>query len=386
MTLFNRHASRRLIAISGALSGSEGPLRSALNELSRVGIGERILKSAIAATLAWLAADQIPRQSAPFVAALTALYTIDLTLLRSLTAAWQRLAGIALGIAMAFAAGELLGVHAWSVGLVILVSLTIGFRLNLKTDGMAQVAATAVLVLVVRSTTSERGVYSLDYLADTVIGTAIGLGVNAFLAPPNPLPRAEKALQIVVNRLIAVLDQLATMLVGGITRPEAEELAVVSAQVRVDLANVNTALATATESMRFNLIAIRQQAQLDHFHSIERRLVPMIEALNRSAAALGAASAEPWMRERAFTETIANLVSAVSWVVLGQGAVSSSDHASDAAIAELMQRMYELDRAAEFELLRTDDIRWTYLGQVVANCRELADAVLALNRTPTATS
>ena len=108
----------------------------------------------------------------------------------------------------------------------------------------------------------------------------------------------------------------------------------------------------------------------------------MIDALHRSAAALGAASAEPWMRERAFTETIANLVSAVSWVVLGQGAINSRDHASDAAIAELMQRMYELDRAAEFELLRADDIRWTYLGQVVANCRELSDAVLAMNRTP----
>ena len=176
-----------------------------------------------------------------------------------MTAAWQRLAGIGLGIAMAFAAAELLGVHAWWVGLVILVSLMIGLRLNLKTDGMAQVAGTAFSCWSCARRPGA-GVYSLDYLADTYRNRDRA-GRQRVSGPAQSVPRAEKALGIVVNRLIAVLDQLATMVVDGITRAEAEELAAASAQVRADLANVNTALATARES-KFNLIAGRQQAQL----------------------------------------------------------------------------------------------------------------------------
>lgn len=314
------------------------------------------------------------------MAALTALYTIDLTLLRSLTAAWQRLAGIALGIVVAFAAASLLGVHAWSVGLVILISLLIGLRLNLQSDGMAQVAGTALLVLVVRSTTSERSVYSLTYLADTVIGTSIGLLVNAFVAPPNPLPRARTALGIVVNRLIAVLDQLAAMVVDGISAAEAEELGKASAQIRSDLEQVETALATAAESMQFNLVAIRKQAELDHFTSIERRMEPIIEALNQTTRALGSAAGEPWMRPGPLTEALANLISTAMYVVIGQGEVDSEDRALPETVAEMRQRMADLDTVADHDLVMIVGLRWTLLGQVVASCQELGRAVLALNR------
>ena len=114
MSVFNRQAQRHFQSLTAQLTATEGPLRLALNELNRFGIGERIVKSALAATIAWLVADQIPRENAPFVAALTAVYTMDLTILKSLRAAGQRLAGIALGIGMAFLAAEFLGVHSWS--------------------------------------------------------------------------------------------------------------------------------------------------------------------------------------------------------------------------------------------------------------------------------
>jgi hypothetical protein len=85
-----RRSSKRLQVVTARLTASEGPLRTALTELARLGIGERIVKSALAATIAWFLADQVPRESAPFVAALTAVYTMDLTILKSLRAAWQR--------------------------------------------------------------------------------------------------------------------------------------------------------------------------------------------------------------------------------------------------------------------------------------------------------
>ncbi|HQY31262.1 MAG TPA: aromatic acid exporter family protein [Thermomicrobiales bacterium] len=376
----SRRSTERLTTLSAVLTGTEGPLRTALNELGKVGIGERILKSAIAATLAWIAASYLPRQSPPFVAALTALYTIDLTLVKSLTAAWQRLAGIALGIVVAFVAAGVFGVHAWSVGLVILISLLIGLRLNLQSDGMAQVAGTALIVLVVRSNTSERSIYSLTFLADTVIGTSIGLLVNALVAPPNPLPRARTALGIVVNRLIAVLEQLSAMVVDGISADEALELEKASARIRSDLEEVETALANAAESMQFNLIAVRKQAELNHFTSIERRMEPIIEALHQMTRALGGAANESWMRSGPLTEAIADLISAAIYVVVGQGEVDSEDRADPATVEELKQRMADLETIADHDLVMIGGVRWTVLGQVIASCQDLGQSVLALNR------
>lgn len=60
-----RRPAKRLTALSAVLTGTEGPLRAALNELGKVGIGERILKSAIAATLAWIAASYLPARIPP---------------------------------------------------------------------------------------------------------------------------------------------------------------------------------------------------------------------------------------------------------------------------------------------------------------------------------
>jgi uncharacterized membrane protein YccC len=277
---------------------------------------------------------------------------------------------------------DLVGVHAWSAGLVVLISLLVGSRLRLRSEGMAQVAATAVLVMVVRSTNSERGAYSLIYLLDTLIGTVVGLAVNALIAPPNPLPRAQTALAIVVNRVISVMEQLASTVADGMTLEEAQELEATAMQLRRDLSNVGEALTTATESMRFNPISLRKREELGHFQSIEARLSSVIEALNRCSYALGAAAAEPWMAKREFTGAIADLISALTYVVIGQGDVRSKDRAPESANLDLLHRMYELDRAAELELIRCDNIRWTYLGQVVANCRELSDAVLALNARP----
>ena len=226
----------------------------------------------------------------------------------------------------------------------------------------------------------------LILLVDTLIGTAVGLAVNAFIAPPTPLPQARTALGIVVNRVISVMEHLAATIAIGMTRDEAQQFEESAAQLRRDLANVNAALANATESMRFNLVSVRKRPELDHFQSIEARLSLVIESLNRCSNALGAAAAEPWMEDRAFTGKIAELVSALTYVVIEQGAVESHDRASDVTIRDLLLRMYELDRAAEMELIKSEDIRWTYLGQVVANCRELSDAVLALNAPPASTA
>jgi uncharacterized membrane protein YgaE (UPF0421/DUF939 family) len=366
LSTLNRRTQRQLQALTAQLTATEGPLRRALDELSRLGIGERIVKSALAATIAWMVAAQLPRENAPFVAALTAVYTIDLTILKSLRSAWQRLAGIGLGIAMAFLAAEFLGVHAWSVGLVILLSLVIGLRLNLKSDGMVQVAGTAIVVLVVRSTTEERSIYALIFLADTLIGTAIGLAVNSIFAPPVFVPSARRAVTALGNRLIDLMDQLGTMVVDGITAEEATTLSDAIARLEADLRSTDESLSSAEESLKYNLLAGRQRAQLTTFHEMDRRLGPVVVALQRLVIALGEGAGAAWMENPVLTERIANLISAAT-MILG-------DPDSPAQKQDLADRAADVATLADQIYRELPDNSWSTLGNVTESARALADA------------
>jgi uncharacterized membrane protein YgaE (UPF0421/DUF939 family) len=367
LSTLNRRTQRQLQALTAQLTATEGPLRRALDELSRLGIGERIVKSALAATIAWMVAAQLPRENAPFVAALTAVYTIDLTILKSLRSAWQRLAGIGLGIAMAFLAAEFLGVHAWSVGLVILLSLVIGLRLNLKSDGMVQVAGTAIVVLVVRSTTEERSIYALIFLADTLIGTAIGLAVNSIFAPPVFVPSARRAVTALGNRLIDLMDQLGTMVVDGITAEEATTLSDAIARLEADLRSTDESLSSAEESLKYNLLAGRQRAQLTTFHEMDRRLGPVVVALQRLVIALGEGAGAVWMENPVLTERIANLISAAT-MILG-------DPDSPAQKQDLADRAADVATLADQIYRELPDNSWSTLGTVTESARALADSV-----------
>jgi uncharacterized membrane protein YgaE (UPF0421/DUF939 family) len=356
------------------LTATEGPLRHALTELARLGIGERIVKSAIAATLAWLVADQLPRENAPFVAALTAVYTIDLTILKSLRSAGQRLAGIAIGIALAFAAAEVLGIHSWSVGLVILLSLVVGLRLNLKPEGMTQVAGTAIVVMVVRATTEERSVYSLTFLADTAIGTAVGLGINGLIAPPSFLPAADRALGLLTDRLTELVDELAGMVGDGLTAAEASSLSSLARAVQADLAEVDESLTNAEESVRFNPVARRQRDAVNRFHALDAYLELIVTNLRRLIDSLEAAATTAWMTDRSLTDSLANLISAVA-VGLTETTLSVDAELPTVARSEIAELLTELKRQAARIHEGLSDDSWMSLGGVVESAAALADSV-----------
>jgi uncharacterized membrane protein YgaE (UPF0421/DUF939 family) len=347
-----------------------------LNELGRWGIGERIIKSAIAATLAWLVAAQLPRENAPFVAALTAVFTIDLTILKSLRSAWQRLAGIAIGIAIAFAAAELLGIHSWSVGLVILLSLVVGLRLNLKAEGMTQVAGTAIVVMVVRSTTEERSVYALTFLADTAIGTAVGLGINGLLSPPSYLPAAQRALDLLTDRLTDLIDQLAAMVVDGLSTEEAAVLSTLVGRIDADLHEVDESLTNAEESVRFNLTASRQRGAVARYKELDHRLSPVVANLQRLIDTLGSAADASWMADRSLMDAVANLVSAISVGLKEMVSAERASTLSDPARADIEERRVALTRQAARIHEGLSDDSWMSLGGMVEAASALAASVM----------
>lgn len=370
-------ASRNHVqALTATLTVTDGPLRTAVDELGRIGIGARILKSTIAAMLAWLVAGLLPRETQPFVAALTALYTIDLTILKSVKGASQRVVGIILGIGMAFLAAEFLGVSAWSVGLVILFSMLVGMRLKLQPEGIAQVAGTAIVVLVVRSNTEERSIYALTFLADTLIGTAIGLAVNALFMPPNYLNGVHRTIDLLIVRLTDVMEQLANMVADGVTHEEIAAVTDAIGLMGADLAKVESAVENATEALRFNVMASDQRAELEHLQSVERRLSGVIDALQVLTSSLNHTISRGGSASLNLLMDVADLISASSSILSAQGSSGSRSAASPDEIQELQDRVTSLGSGQP----SLENGRWIDEGLIIGSAQNLGRSAVALNR------
>ncbi|HET7055088.1 MAG TPA: aromatic acid exporter family protein, partial [Thermomicrobiales bacterium] len=119
--------------------------------MRRLGLGERVLKTALAAGHSWQIAMLVPGNEHPYLAPISAVLLMQLTIAQSIDLAIQRNIGIAIGVVVAVAAFAVFGVHAWSVGLVVLIALAAGIQLGLRQQAVQQIAVTALIVLLAGS-------------------------------------------------------------------------------------------------------------------------------------------------------------------------------------------------------------------------------------------
>src|ERR1700722_15273062 len=76
-------------------------------------------KTAIAAGLAWVAALAAEPHRRPYFAPLAVLLVVQPTVYDSLSRAFQRVAGVVVGVAAALAVSHFLAPSAWSIGIII---------------------------------------------------------------------------------------------------------------------------------------------------------------------------------------------------------------------------------------------------------------------------
>jgi len=134
-------------------------------------------KAAVASGLAWLLAAGLLNVNDPVLASVAALVTVQVTVYQSMWRAVQYSAGIVAGMVAALAIGDGLGVNVLTMALVVIAGLVLGRTLRLGTQ-VNQVAVTALLVL------SFGGNYGYARVFDSVIGAAVGVFINAVIAPP----------------------------------------------------------------------------------------------------------------------------------------------------------------------------------------------------------
>lgn len=358
-------------------TGAAGPLRSALDWLRARGLGERVIKSAIAAMVAWLVAGMLPDNPTPILAPLTAIFSINLTIAGSMRDATQRVLGVIFGIVLAVVVSDVIGATAWSIFLVILISFYVGRRLGLDPGGVQQIAVSALLI-VLGAASNRVDDAALLHLANTLIGTAVGLVLNASVSPPNYLPDARRRLLEVGEAIEDDLRSLADAVRTGISNDEAVATLWLARETNVRLLELDAALSQAQESLQFNLLGRRQRDVLRLYQQADLGLEHASMQVRLLARALADATAQhaprEWLAADALGGPLADLLDlAVETHHAHLERIEAGDLTGGLPVdfdrlAELQQVV--VARAADFEAeLRPGG--WIYLGEVIALVTQL---------------
>jgi len=261
----------RLLNSLAYVTGARGPLRRAFTWLREHGVGERVIKSALAAMLAYWLARFLPDNSNPILAPLTAVFSINLTIAGGMRDAWQRILGVMLGVAFALVVNELLGPGALAIGIIIVLSFYAGRRLGLEASGVQQMAVSALLVALGAAGAQVDNV-ALLHLANTMIGTGVGLLLNASVAPPNHVPEARNRLHELGHSIEQILADLGHSLRNGIDHATALDCLYRSRETVSLLNDVDTALGNAAESLTYNLMGSSQREVLAVYRQIDKAI------------------------------------------------------------------------------------------------------------------
>ncbi|GAB3116257.1 hypothetical protein GCM10027160_24860 [Streptomyces calidiresistens] len=159
-----------------------------------------------ATVVAWLIASAVLPSTVLTFAPFTALLVLQGTVHRSLSVSLKYLAAVVVGIGLAAGFGVTVGVHGWSLAVLMMLALAAG-RLWPLGNERTQLPVVALFAFAAGGGDPD---YGLDLLLAVALGAGCGLGF-AVLLPPAPHRRgdAEKACADLAGRVAGVLRALA---------------------------------------------------------------------------------------------------------------------------------------------------------------------------------
>jgi uncharacterized membrane protein YgaE (UPF0421/DUF939 family) len=335
--------------------------------MRRLGLGERVLKTALAAGLSWQIAMLVPGNEHPYLAPISAVLLMQLTIAQSIDLAIQRNIGIAIGVVVAVAAFAVFGVHAWSVGLVVLIALAAGIQLGLRQQAVQQIAVTALIVLLAGSVDGTFE-YAARRIGDSIIGAAVALLLNWLIVPPIHIAPASKAIERMAQDLSLALADLAVSLRSGMTRTRAEAHLKSARALATSLASANAALGQAEQSLQYNRFSPGRNDEMARLRNASRALehaAIQTRVMARSIVTAFEEDAADWIAPDQFGRSLADLLGRNAALVrcVGGGRVTvRPDPAVTSGLHEAM-RAYWQARA---------DRGWLYAGEILAMAERMA--------------
>ncbi|WP_371502392.1 aromatic acid exporter family protein [Kitasatospora sp. NBC_00374] len=205
------------------------------------------IRATLASTLAYAVALQLSAEPAPLTAPLTALLVVQVTLYSTLTTSIRRVNSVVVGVVIAIGFSSVMGLSWWSLGLIILASLTVGQFVRVD-EFVNEVAISAMLVLGVTRLATQ----AWDRVLETLIGAGVGLLFNLVFAPPVWVDTAGESIEDLARRARHLLLRIAEEL-GGPTPVERAAARLHEARALDQaIAEVDAALRQAEDSLRLN--------------------------------------------------------------------------------------------------------------------------------------
>ncbi|MDI9835675.1 FUSC family protein [Streptomyces sp. KAU_LT] len=205
------------------------------------------LRSAAAATIAYVIALRLSPEAAPLTAPLTALLVVQVTFYATLTNGIRRVNSVVAGVLVAIAFSLLVGLTWWSLGLLIVAALGVGHLVRVH-EYVPEVAISAMLVLGVTSV----GDVAWARVLETLIGAVVGLGFNLLLAPPVWVDEAGESLVDLSRRLRQLMLRIGEEAAGRQPYEQAAARLHEARRLDHDIIEVDAALRQAEDSLRLN--------------------------------------------------------------------------------------------------------------------------------------
>jgi hypothetical protein len=350
-----------------------------LGKLRKDPVVVQTLRSAAAATLAYVIALRLSPESAPLTAPLTALLVVQVTFYATLTNGIRRVNAVVAGVLVAIAFSLLVGLTWWSLALLIVASLAVGHLVRVD-EYVPEVAISAMLVLGVTAI----GDTAWSRVVETLIGALVGLGFNLLLAPPVWVEEAGESLEGLARRVRQLMLRIGEEAAGSTPVEQAAARLHEARRLDHDIVEVDAALRQAEDSLRLNprvreglLHRIVLRTGLD---TLEICTV-VLRVLARTITDLAKEREPDPLFAKETGEVVERLLSeiadaVVSFAVLVTTHVSLNADAAEARLtAELRQATATRDKLAQLllEEVQRDTGRWQLHGAVLTEVNRILD-------------
>jgi hypothetical protein len=337
------------------------------------------LRSAAAATVAYVIALHLSPEAAPLTAPLTALLVVQVTLYSTLTTGIRRVNSVVAGVLVAIAFSLLVGLTWWSLGLLIVAALAVGHLVRVD-EFVPEVAISAMLVLGVTTV----GDTAWARVLETLIGAVVGLGCNLLLAPPVWVGEAGESIEGLARRVRQLMLRMGEEAAGRTPVEHATERLHEARRLDHDIVEVDAALRQAEDSMRLNprvkeglLHRVVLRTGLDTLEIctvVLRVLARSFTDLAKKRDPDALFASETGAAVEQLLSEIADAV--VSFAVLVTTHVSlNADAAESRLTAELRQAVATRDKLAQLLLkeVQRDASQWQLLGALLTEVNRILD-------------
>lgn len=217
-----------------------------------------VWKTAFAAGLAWYVAT-LTGTERPYFAPLAAILCLQVTVADSVWKGYQRVLGITVGVIVAGILTQLVGVHPWSIGILVLVGTALATMLRFGEQAVPQVGVSAMMVLTV---SGSHYTYALERIGDTIIGAAIAVLMNMLVYPADFSARAVDEVQRAAEELAQHYESIARCLSQGLRENDVQEIAVMTQQYLERLHQTQSWLIKAEEARKYSPLVQRRESPI----------------------------------------------------------------------------------------------------------------------------